>query len=431
MIRKNSINRFLRTGLIGLVTASFLAGCNVGSKTENTMANVRFVNLMTDQPTLTIKLDGTAMASDLQYQSLSDYKTMNLDTYSAVVSGATGTTLSTADLALGQVKSTVVFYGNASTMSSLKLTEDSTALTTGKFVVRTLRLASNLVGMDLYVTETGADISGLSPTSYSAASGAAASYSGELTAGAWRVRLTTSGTKNVVFDTTLTFAAGTYNTLALHSLGSAQLPTVLWLQPADGSAKVLANTLARIRVVQATPDVTSSRVTLDDKSIFLSLPYAGVTNYIVTAAGSPTVSYLDQNKSSVFASSVAPLLAGHDYTIYSSGVAVAAKVVIYEENSNDKTSTSGVRGQFVNASSDQAAIDVVANYQPLVSGLSMGKRSAWQNLTASVYPLSYYANTGGTVLVEQSTDELVAGGDYAFALIGTVGAYRAIAYQTN
>ena len=379
---------------------------------------------------LTARGDDT-VASGLAFGSVSSYQQRNSDTYDADLIGASGSTLATYSLALGQVQSTVYFYGSSGALGELKVTDEAATVTKDKFIVHTLRLAPNLTAMDLYVTAADASLDSLSPTVYATSTGALSSASSEADAGSYRVRLTVSGTRNVVFDSTMSFAAGSTNTLVLYSLGSAQLPTVLWTRPEDGTAVVVPNTLARLRVVQGTPDVASSRIRIDDANVFQSVPYAAVTNYITVNAGARALAFQNEASSETFMQTTTTLVAGHDYTAYAAGTVANAHALLFDENSTDITSSTKARARFVNATADQTAIDVVVNYQPLVSQLASGARSTVQSLDATTYPLAFYGSNSASLLASLTTDTLDGGGDYAFALIGSVGNYQAIAYRTN
>ena len=427
--------RLLANTSIAVIASLVLAACNVGSGASNTKASIRFVNLMTDQSSLSVKVNGTARASDLGYATASAYSEIDSGTFETIASGNTGVTLRSEDVGYTQASSTVYYYGNASSVGSLKVIEDTAMLTSGKFRVRTLRLAPNLAALDLYVTEAGTDLNSVTATSAAAAVASASSYGAETSAGAYRVRLALAGTKEVVFDTTLSFSSGTYNTLVLYSLGSAQLPTVLWMQTADGTAKQLPNTLARVRVVQATPDVATTRVALGDTAVFQSLPFGGVTNYLLTAAGSRNIEFRDQDRSVAYISSPLSLQAGHDYTAYALGKSAAARVAVFDENGSDRTSTTTVRAQFINASADQSAIDVVLDYVPVASAVGFGNRSAWNVINAGAYSLGFYPSSGGSLLAQRVTTSddtaLDTGASYGFALLGDAGNHRIVSYRVN
>ncbi len=418
-------------GVLGLGAALLgLAGCNVkGDDGDSIHPNIRVVNLLPDQATVDVLLNDSEKFSDVGFGTATRYQDNPWATYTVEVNSAAGSQLGSFSLATDQGgHHTVYLYGSGSKLSYSIVGEGSQSVTDGKFVVRTLMAGSQLPGYDLYLTAAGDDIAGLTPTLYAAASGSLTSYSGELAAGDWRVRLTTAGTKTVVYDRTVNFGAKSASTLVLYSSGSAVLPTVMRMRYDDDSAEALPNTLSRLRVVQGTPDVAAARVAVDGATIYQSVPFAGVTNYAIVAAGSRTLGFGDESGGALFTTLDAALAAGRDYSVFLRGTAGAASALLLED-ANLPVSSTQVRGRFVNAAADVAGADVVVNYQPLVSALGGGAATALDSLEALAYPLSF--SSGGTALAALTTDTLAAGGSYTFALIGAGGQYRAVYYKTN
>lgn len=429
MSRTPLFSRLFATLLVGLLSVTVLSGCN--SKSTNKNANVRFVNLMSDQAKISVTLNDTATVSDLAFQAISTYQERPSATYTSKITGATGTTLLTPSLALGQQHFTVYVYGTAAAPKYTVINDEPLVVNTGKYTVRTLLGSTNLPAFDLYISSAAADLSTLSPAVYGGAVAAATAYATEADSGTFRIRLTLSGTKDVVFDSTQTFDAKSANSLVFFSQGSAQLPTVLFMHPEDGNTKVVANTLSRLRIVQGSPDVSGTRVSIDGKNTFQSLPFGASTGYITVSSGARALAFTNESSGATFAAASQTLSPGHDYTLITKGLAAAATQLLFEENSTGSSTSARPSVRFINAASDQAAIDVVFNYQALLSGLAAGSRSTAQDFDAVAYPLSYYSSVGGGPLVQQTTDVLATGGMYSFALIGATNNYKAVMFRTN
>ena len=397
-----------------LFVVSALSGCSGSGSASNEKAHIRFVNLVVDQATLGVTLDDKAAASAVAFQGATDYVDFASDTYDAEVIGSAGSVLSTYSAALGQKHYTTYYYGVGAALGLVTVDDEPFTVSDGKFVVRALLLSPVLPGFDVYLTTADTDLSTVNPTLYATASGSAGSYTSEMTSGTWRLRLTPSGAKTVVFDTTQEFAAKSVTTLAIHSVGSAQLPTVLRMPQAEGG----------------TPDATASRLTVDGATTFQSVPFGGITNFVAVTAGSKTIAVAADGAAGSYASLTTTLVPGHDYTLVTRGQTAAAGLLVFDENATEATATGTANARFVNATLDQAAVDVVVNYQALLSALGAGNRSTMQALTATSYPLSYYASNG-SLLATQTTDELVAGGDYRFLLVGAAGQYLAVGMRND
>lgn len=414
-----------------LFVVSALSGCSGSGSASNEKAHIRFVNLVVDQATLGVTLDDKAAASAVAFQGATDYVDFASDTYDAEVIGSAGSVLSTYSAALGQKHYTTYYYGVGAALGLVTIDDEPFTVSDGKFVVRAMLLSPVLPGFDVYLTTADTDLSTVNPTLYATASGSAGSYTSEMTSGTWRLRLTPSGAKTVVFDTTQEFAAKSVTTLAIHSVGSAQLPTVLRMPQAEGGTPVLLpSTLARVRAVFGTPDATASRLTVDGATTFQSVPFGGITNFVAVTAGSKTIAVAADGAAGSYASLTTTLVPGHDYTLVTRGQTAAAGLLAFDENATEATATGTANARFVNATLDQAAVDVVVNYQALLSALGAGNRSTMQALTATSYPLSYYASNG-SLLATQTTDELVAGGDYRFLLVGAAGQYLAVGMRND
>ncbi|HEY9104618.1 DUF4397 domain-containing protein [Chitinimonas sp.] len=422
----------LGLAMLGLATLG-LAGCNgLKSGDDSIHANLRFVNLMTDQATVSVLLDDATQLSSLPFEQSSSYQDNAwAASYTIKINNASNALLGSFTLAPAQKSHTTTYlYGSAVGMKYASFTDEAYTVSSGKFVVRTLLAADNLSGFDLYVTGASDDLSNLTPTVYAYAAGSMSAYSSETASGSYRVRLTLSGTKTVVFDTTMTFDSATATTLVLHTLGSSQLPTVMRIKPDDGSAVIVPNTLARLRVVQGSPDVSGSRISLDGTAAYQAVPFAGVTNYVIQSAGTHTLNFSNESTGAAFISQSQTFQPGRDYTVFSSGLSSAATALVFED-SNLAVSSSRARGRFVNATPDQASVDAVVNYQPLLSNIAAGNRSASVDLDALSYPVTFNASSNGAALAQLTTDTLVAGGAYTFALVGAANSYKAVVFKTN
>lgn len=415
---------------IAVLALGALSGCKVTAKAENTKAQARFINLMTDPAKLNVSLDGAQVASDLAYQAATGYSEHHSNTYPVVVTGPGGSTVASHSIGLGQVKSSVFLLGSAAAGSAsyLVIGEAPVTVSAGKFVVRMVRLSSNLAAYDLYITAAGADLATATATVAATAVAVPSFPSAEMEAGSYRVRLTNAGAKTVVYDATMNFAAGSDNTLVLYSLGSAAVPTLLWMHPESNQTQSAANPQARLRLVHGGPDVADARLELDGTTAIAATAYASPSAYATVASGSRALRVADAT--GVVVAGTQELLPGRDYTVVLKGRRAAAATLVFEEDTRNPPLTSA-RGQFVNASSDGIAVDVADNGTKIVSALAAGARSAAKELTVATHPLSFTAAGGSAALAQVTTEALGLGGLYSYALVGDAGGYRIVSYKLN
>lgn len=415
---------------IALLAFGALSGCKVTAKAENTKAQARFINLMNDPAKLNVTLDGTQVASDLVYQAATGYSEHHSNTYPTLVTGPGGSAVATHSIGLGQVKNSVFLLGSAAAGSAsyLVIGETPVTVSAGKFVVRMVRLSSNLAAYDLYVTTPTADLASTTATVAATAVAAPSFPSAEMDAGSYRVRLTNAGAKTVVYDATINFAAGSDNTLVLYSLGSAAVPTLLWMHPENNQTQAAANPQARLRLVHGGPDGADASLDLDGTAALAATAYAAASPYATVASGSRAWRIADAAGTVV--TGTQELLPGRDYTLVLKGRRAAAATLVFEEDTRNPPLTSA-RGQFVNASSDGIAVDVADNGTKIVSALAAGARSTGKDLSVATHPLSFTPAGGSATLAAVTTEALGVGGIYSYALVGDAGGYRIVSYKLN
>jgi hypothetical protein len=113
-------------------------------------------------------------------------------------------------------------------ISSVLLTDDNSAPTSGDFKLRILNASPGMGAQDVYVVTFGTDISSVDPTFSGLGFGSAAAYS-TLAAGDYEVFFTSPGQKSISLDSgKLTFSAGQIRTLlALNNPSGAFMSTLL------------------------------------------------------------------------------------------------------------------------------------------------------------------------------------------------------------
>jgi hypothetical protein len=343
-------------------------------------------------------------------------------------------------VAAQKTHNTTYLYPGASGVQHFALQDDTPTVSSGKFILRGFVASSSMGPYDIYLTDAAHDVlttpttTATTTTGFTVitniASNTFTAYSAEQTAGTMRVRVMTAGTLNVVFDASVSFNSGGAYTMVMYSVGSAVLPTVMLVQPNSDNVQVIANTLARIRVVQgASPATTgtTSTVNLDGTVLYQAVPFGGVSDYSAKTAGSRSLT-LGIN-GGTYATVTGNFVGGHDYTVYFSGTQGNAVGFVLEDNG---LPTSAPKVRFVNATTDQTA-DVLVSYVPKITGLLPGKDAMATDLSATTLPISFVSTGTTTELGSFGTTgvTLASGGDYSIAFLGGGGTYTAVQFKTN
>ena len=218
--------RVLFCAVFGLIALfSFTIGCGSSSN-----AKIRLVNASPDENSLDLLVDTKNVASGVGYGAASAYASVGSGTRQLQVE-PTGTTnvLIDSSPSLGSGSNlTLVSLNFSFNISSVLLTDDKSAPTSGNFKLRIFNASPGMGAQDVYVVTFGTDINSIDPTFSSLGFGSAAAYS-TLTAGDYEVFFTPPGQKFINLDSgKLTFSAGQIRTLlALNNPAGAFMSTLL------------------------------------------------------------------------------------------------------------------------------------------------------------------------------------------------------------
>lgn len=210
------MNRFTQLTL-ALVPALFLAACGGGNdddlddRLDLADPKVRLLHAVPLAPEVSLYRNDVAVggATDLAYKEATNY----FDVSTATQKWEVRTTGSPA-LTVGSVtfdarrgtKYTLVAVPNAGSVTEVALIADpyNKSLASDNARVRVFNAAFNADGLDVYLTPPGADLATATPNfgavGYKAAQPASGSDSIQLEGNNYQLRMTTAGTKTVVFD---------------------------------------------------------------------------------------------------------------------------------------------------------------------------------------------------------------------------------------
>ena len=218
--------RVLFCAVLGLIAlASFTIGCGSSSN-----ARIRLVNATPDEGGLDLLVDTKSVASGVGYGAASPYASVSSGTRHLQVepSGTTNVLIDTSSSISSGSNLTLASLNFSFDISSVLLTDDNSAPTSGNFKLRIFNASPGMGAQDVYVVTFGTDINSIDPTFSSLGFGSAAAYS-TLTAGDYEVFFTPAGQKFINLDSgKLTFSAGQIRTLlALNNPSGAFMSTLL------------------------------------------------------------------------------------------------------------------------------------------------------------------------------------------------------------
>ncbi len=274
---------FRRKLLVALpfVVALVIAGCKIS--TINYFpphpANVRVVNLMPEAAGIDVSIAGNPAYSALPFQGVTGYQSYdNQATIFSVNVTGSGTILNFTYNLAGEQPYTLLVYGSLTSMSASLLQEVPSAPTNGQIQVAVFNAAINQNSVDIYVTAPGTDITNLNPN-YAGVFYNGTSLNLAFAPGTYQIRITTQGTKTVIYDsggTALTPNIGL--SLVAYSKGSGVLVNAMVLQ-SQGAAATLDSALAQIKAMNGASVVGPVNQLLGTTAIATNIPYATASLY--------------------------------------------------------------------------------------------------------------------------------------------------------
>lgn len=379
--------------------AAILAGCNSGNGVGALPINttVRIVNLIPNAPSITVSFDTTTtLISGLGFEQQTQYIDVTSGSHEfTVTAGGTNATLVdvTQTLTNGQ-NFTFIVYGpmdaaNATfeTDSPIAIMQDGTTVTmpdAGTFAVRVANVAQGVGPVDLYLTAPGADLAFTAPTIADAAYGLTTVFL-PVTTGSYELRMTTNGTKNVVYDTRLiAFSDQSVVQAIVYSKGSNKLVGVDILNLAlPGAGNFYQNLLAQFKLVNASSIGSPLNVFVGGALTLTNIPFAGVSKYVETLAGARSLSLESAaNPGASLLTFTANFASATDSSIVVTGPAGALQALVLTDN-NMPSPVGHARVRFVNASPDLASLDIYVNFAQTFTGVVTNSASPYTDLAAN------------------------------------------------
>ena len=417
--------------IAGCLLALLLGGCG---KSSNDSANVRVLNLISGATGVTVTAGDTTLMTGGAFEAIAGYTSVGAGTqeFKVTVPSSTGSLVDTIYSLGSSVDYTYVTTGTPGAAAAVLVADPYGSPGGDNFAVRVLNMSATAPSVDLYLTAPGADLATATPV-VTAAAFALVSNFVNTPAGALQVRLTTAGTKDVLYDASPpAFAAGTGQTIVTYSRGSGSLVNVAIM--ASSTTGAIANSqIARLKVANGTAVPAPLNVFVDGSPLVSSLAFAGIAPYQVVTAGTRTVTVESSaNPGATLLSTTPDLVPATDNSIALAGTAGAMTALVLAD-SNPLIVSGRAQLRVVNISPDFAAVDVYANFGKIVSGLGPNAASPYSLVDAASAGTGYrfdFNNAGTTTVVLSVTGlTLASGHGYTIYLLGSGATLQGVLTQ--
>ncbi|MFI3245574.1 MAG: DUF4397 domain-containing protein [Ferrimonas sp.] len=382
-----------------VVTAFTLAACD--NETNSNQPYIQVLHAAADAPLVTVLLDDATLLEDLDYLDGSAAVRLDEGSYTITVEAqlpddTLSSVIGPVSLdAATEMQYAVLAVGSVSddTLTHLLIDRSTEAVTSGNARVQVVHAAASAPAVDVYVTTPDADISSstatLTDVSYEDISDAL-----EITAGEYQIRITTTGTTTVVFDSgTLTLAsrsnlilAATDNTLA----GDSPVLLVVWSD--DGSVVIPdVDAGSDLRAVHASPNAPEIDVIVNDTTELSDVAYTTVSDYLSLSSGSNTIEVVESSDTSnVLIDVTDDLVNGLSYTLLAiNDLDDIAPWLLLE---NRRTVATEAALELLHASPTAGAVDIylgtdddITDESPAFSGVTIGQSTGRIALSAGDY----------------------------------------------
>lgn len=416
--------------LAGCLVALLLGGCG---KSSNDTANVRVLNLIQGAPSVTVTAGGTTVLAGGSFESIGAFASVGAGNveFKVTVPGGTGTLVDTV-FSLGTTDYTYVTTGTPGAAAGVLVADQYGSPSGNTFAVRVLNMSPTNSLVDLYLTAPGADLASATPVVSAAAYGIVTAFV-TTTTGTLEVRLTTSGTKDVLYDATPPeIAAGTGQTIVAYGRQSSKLVNVA-IMASQTTGAIADSTLAQLKVVNGTSVPAPLNVLVDGAPAVSALAFAGVAPYQVVAAGTRTVTVESSASPGATLLTLTPnLVAATDNSIALYGGAGAMSALTLAD-ANPPIAVGRASLRVVNVSPDLTSVDVYANFGKIVSTLGANAASAYTLVDAvgAGTPYRFDVNAAGTTTTLASVTgvTLVSAHGYTLYLLGTGATLQGVLTQ--
>lgn len=399
---------------------------------------VRAVHAIPNGPPVSVLVDDGTIASGLEYGQATGYLNVLSGSPRVQINSSADTdngpqTLidATTTFDAGQPY-TLIALGSQPDVAPLLLQDRTAGPSARDALVRVVHAADQVPAVDVYITPPDALLGQATPVVSAAAF---QDVSGYLTRqpGDYRIRITPTGTQEVVFDSgQITLSAGDVLTVvAIPATGGTSPVRLLALssRPTEASFAI-ADVNARVRAVHASPDAPPVDVLVDGEVAASGLAFGEATDYAqVTATDGPTVTINAAETGNPVLEASPALMRGTDYTLMVvNNLADIEPLLLTDDQTPPEPGNGKVR--LVHASPDAPAVDILVDDEVVASDVAFKGSSEYLQLPAGDHTVTI--REAGTDMAVFETDVTVEEGTiYTVAAINRLTALQALVLTDN
>lgn len=389
-------------------------------------ANVRVLHASPDAPAVNILVDGNAVAEGLDYGESAGIFALSPASYAiaveGIIPGGNATVIGPVDLLLAEGVDYDIIAVNAVSSIEPLVIADQGALSDASLVrVRVAHLAAAAPAVKVFVTEPGADLTGMDPLGTFAFKETLGPV--ELPAADYQVRVTLE-------DGTLVYDSGSIGLAAGKDLLIGAVPTTrdgdapIQLAVLDGEEVLLLNDVndgANLRVVHDSADAPPVDVYLNDGATpaIEDLAFPDVVGYVNLAAGSYDISVNAANTTTTVIDADGVQLAnGSSYTVIALGALANIEPLVLVDN--ERTVATEARVRLVHGATLAGDVDIyvvapmaaITGETPAFSAVAFKQETGYVSLPAGDYDVVITPAAMPTSEAIRVTVSLANGGIY-------------------
>ena len=413
----------------------FLSACSSDDNLNNFFlepAQIRFVNLVSDSPTLIYDLNG-GLLGNVSYAQSSALRNVNQATYLAVVSnlnaaGTTETVVNTNEelgITTGREYSVVATGTLESPIVTILDVAGVGEIAAGSSEIHFFNGSSLAAGIDVYLSEdlSTTSVNGLSPISVGANASSAIST---VDSGERRLLVTASGDGTVIYDGGVVDLPdeGRHLFAAIDSFGVGGNVRMIQINAMTALGLIDERFPANFRVANMIADVAAIDVNLDAMPEIVNLGYEQISDYVetdtnlhqfaATLVGQPTMVLHEESRR---------MVAGESRTLIVAGSSDTDDVQGRFLSDERRSIATAVQMRIVNAAADAGTLDVyilepdqlVTATQPSLSDFTLLTNGVLL-LEGGEYDVAFTQANETTVLVGPERITVSNGGIYSLFL---------------
>lgn len=402
--------------------------------TEDPTAQLRVLHGSPDAPNVDVLVNGTAVLTNVAYKAASGYLDVPTGGFDVAVN-ATGK--DTTALALTNVELvpdtpyTVIAANALANIEAIVLDDTTIDPKTGNLMVRVVHGSASAPAVDVYVTVPQTGLNEATPTlanvSYKDASGFL-----EIAGGEYRIRVTPTGSTEVIFDSgSIDLPAGVKLTVVALPSENAISPIDLIALTGDAAAPTieLGDNRAGLRAAHLSPDAPNVDVYVDGSKVLTDVPFKAVSDYLLINSGKRQ---LQINPTG----SMTPVIdVSLDITAMSSNTAAAVGFVAGIEPlaiADDLTppAAGNAHIRVIHASPDAPNVDVYVDGAKVLTDVPFKAVSNYLPLSAEAHTIQVNATGTSTTVIDAAVN-LEDGAIYTVIAANALSAIEAVVVQDN